>query len=161
MAGREKRAERQKELIGRFGRPLISFSLNIPGPDKISGPWAGVLAAGLEAVEQRLWERKFALIHRERGLSAAGPEAFLVVAAKAAELKEMTMAIEDSHPLGRIFDLDVLDEKAAPLSRKMYGRSGRKCILCGGQAALCGRGGRHGTEDVLRRLKEMVDACLG
>jgi holo-ACP synthase len=143
-------------LISRFGRPLISFSLNIPGPDKLSGPWARVMAVGLEAIEQQMRERSLAIRHRESGRTAAGLEAFLVVEADAAGLKELAMAIERDHPLGRLFDLDVLDERAWPLSRESYGESKRACVICGGQTALCRRGGQHTTEVVLRRLEEIV-----
>ena len=38
MAGaREQRAKRQEELISEFGLPVISFTMNIPGPVKYSG----------------------------------------------------------------------------------------------------------------------------
>ncbi|MBR4288051.1 MAG: citrate lyase holo-[Clostridia bacterium] len=33
---REKRAEQQKELLRRFSAPVISFTMNIPGPEKTS-----------------------------------------------------------------------------------------------------------------------------
>ena len=34
LAARDRRAERQRELLGKFGLPMISFTMNIAGPVK-------------------------------------------------------------------------------------------------------------------------------
>ncbi|MDL2226067.1 citrate lyase holo-[acyl-carrier protein] synthase [Deltaproteobacteria bacterium OttesenSCG-928-M10] len=158
LAGREKRAAHQRDLIRRFGRPLVSFSLNIPGPDKLSGPWGEVLKAGLEAVVLKMRDQNLDVRYYETGCTAAGHEAFLVVDAAAAGLKELAMAVELGHPLGRLFDIDVLDEHGAQLSRESGGGEKRACIVCGAPAALCRRDGKHTVEEVLRRFAEMTDA---
>jgi holo-ACP synthase len=116
------------------------------------------LAAGLEAVDRKMQEQNLEIRHLETGGTAAGHEAFLVVDAEAAALKELAAAIERDHPLGRLFDIDVFDEHYGQLSRESCGGAKRACLICGGQAALCRRSGRHTTEDVLRRLEKIVSA---
>ena len=36
LEARERRAQRQRELTAQFGLPLVSFTMNIPGPVKNS-----------------------------------------------------------------------------------------------------------------------------
>ena len=158
LAGREKRVKRQRELIRLFAMPLLSFSLNIPGPDKLSRPWAKVFAAGLDAVAGKLRERSLESRYRETGGTAAGHEAFWIVEADAVRLKELAMVIERDHPLGRLFDIDVFDEYAEQFSRESRGGEKRPCVICGGNTALCRRSGRHTLENVLRRFEEIARA---
>ena len=53
MAARERRAERQKELLEQGGA-LISFTLNIPGPLKLSPLWERGFNEGCRLIEARL-----------------------------------------------------------------------------------------------------------
>ena len=35
LDAREKRAQRQKELLAEYNKPIVSFTMNIPGPVKL------------------------------------------------------------------------------------------------------------------------------
>ena len=36
MEARDRRAQRQRELLAEFGQTLLCFTMNIPGPEKLS-----------------------------------------------------------------------------------------------------------------------------
>ena len=51
---RERRAARQRELLGQYHAPLISFTMNIPGPVKDSPLIRRGFRTGLALLEERL-----------------------------------------------------------------------------------------------------------
>lgn len=60
--------------------------------------------------------------------------------------------IEETHPLGRLFDIDVLDSEGHKLSRPQY----RPCLICGNQAQLCARTRRHTVAEMQAKIEEML-----
>lgn len=73
-------------------------------------------------------------------VSASGPEGMLSIAAPARDLKLATIELEHSHPLGRLWDIDVLTPEGEILSRRDYSLPPRRCLLCEQSAAVCARG---------------------
>ena len=72
---RERRAQRQQELLQEFGRPLVCFTMNIPGPVKISPLICRSFRLGLAQLEGALPN----ILHREVREEVTGCEAFLAV----------------------------------------------------------------------------------
>jgi holo-ACP synthase/triphosphoribosyl-dephospho-CoA synthase len=64
----------------------------------------------------------------------------------AQELKQLAMDLEDTDPIGRLFDMDVLDTDGKKLSREELGKARRKCLLCDRDAAICARSRAHGLD---------------
>ena len=91
MAARERRAERQKELLEQGGA-LISFTLNIPGPLKISPLWERGFNEGCRLIEARLAQEKWPVKHRSRYAETTGYEAFWLLDAPADKLKRAMVA---------------------------------------------------------------------
>ncbi len=95
-------------------------------------------------------------------VSASGPEGMLSIAAPARDLKLATIELEHSHPLGRLWDIDVLTPEGEILSRRDYSLPPRRCLLCEQSAAVCARGKTHQLTDLLNRMEALlndVDAC--
>ena len=51
--------------------------------------------------------------------------------------------LEDHHPLGRLWDLDVLAPEQGQLSRQDLGFPARQCLVCDEPAHACARSRRH------------------
>ena len=132
---REQRSRRQTQLIREFGRPLVSFSMNIPGPVKDSPIIRRGFRAGCKALEAELCEA--VLLFREISEAATGCEAFYVVDMDPLALKARTAAIEDHHPLGRLLDLDVIGPDLCKLDREAVGGGSRNCLVCGAPGRGC------------------------
>ena len=67
--------------------------------------------------------------------------------------KILTTEIEETHPIGRLFDIDVIDTDGQKLSRPSY----RKCIICGCQAQECARTRKHTVEEMQAKIEEMLE----
>lgn len=147
LAFREEKSKRREALFSAFHLPIVSFSLNLPGPEKRSpladfafrrGVKLGLFAFGKPAHFETLSEK-------------GGSCAFFVVDLPAKELKDRAMDLENS-PAGRLFDFDVYDENGEALHRK----TPRRCFLCEKPAAECAGRRSH----PLSELTGTVNALL-
>lgn len=98
------------------------------------------------------------LYQEERDL-ATGFEAYLVVSMPPEQAKKLCCDIEDTHPLGRLMDIDVIVDSSTspgmteelsvrPLGRADIGRPERRCLLCGKPARECMRAHTHTQEEI-------------
>ena len=60
----ERRAAVREELIGLYGLPVVSFTLNIPGPVKVFRGVPSFFERGVQAVKQALSDRRISSCHR-------------------------------------------------------------------------------------------------
>ncbi len=135
LEAREARAFRQFQLNREWQKPLISFSMNIPGPVKISPLISRGFHSGCERLEKLL--PAGAIVHQEFTEGITGCEAIYVIDMMAEAIKTITTEIEDTHPLGRLFDMDVLDTQLTKLDRENFGGGNRNCIVCGAPGRGC------------------------
>lgn len=150
LLARETRAKRQKELLKTYGLPVISFTMNIAGPQKNSPLIRRAFHVGL----RRLYESidKDNIVFCEENDYDTGCEAFLSVDMDAHALKEICECIEEESALGRLFDIDVIHANSNKLCRK----SERGCIVCGAPGRACSAGRLHSAEAV----KEASDTIM-
>jgi len=156
LEAREARARRQQELLREYGCPLISFTMNIAGPEKTGPLIRRGFRLGLRLLDGQLARVGAAVLHRETQDRVTGCEAMYAVAYPAAALKELCCGVEDNSPLGRLFDLDVLRSDGAKLERTKP----RRCLLCGRPAADCSRSRRHTVEQLRTRTRELLEDAL-
>jgi holo-ACP synthase/triphosphoribosyl-dephospho-CoA synthase len=155
LAEREDRVRRQKELLDKFGPPLLCLTLNIPGPYK-NFPWARrCFFEGLAALKKNLRAEGMGLRHEEWFEGPAGYRGFITVEAEGLAVKALSVQLEETHPLGRLFDIDVL-EGAGKIPRTAVGAEERKCLVCGGNAFACGRNRTHGVEELIPTVLQIM-----
>lgn len=150
---REERAKHQTELIKEYGLPLLCFTLNIAGPVKNSPLIGFAFKTGIELIKERLGD---SIVHLERFSANTGCEAFVVSKLSAEELKKLMLEIEDTSPIGRWFDLDVIDISGNKLSRS----EPRRCIICGDMAAVCARSRAHSVNELQKTTNAAFAAEL-
>lgn len=92
----------------------------------------------------------------ERDLNT-GYEAYLITMLPLLEAKRVAVEIEDTHPLGRLFDIDVIDKQGIPVSRDRVGGQPRRCLVCDHEARYCMRMRWHTQEEIWARIKQMTD----
>lgn len=157
LQAREARAERQQALLAQYAAPLISFTLNIPGPMKNSVAYLHAHDAGLRALHQALQQSGYQVLHEEARESVAGREAFLVVAGGVATAqKRLCISLEDQHPLGRLFDFDVLTSDGEAVHRETVGSVSRTCLICNELAHACARSRRHSLSELLAVIERLI-----
>jgi holo-ACP synthase len=155
---REVRAARQRALVGRFGRPVVSLTLVNPGPVKDTMEAGIVFEAACAALRRTLEDDGYRVESAEESRLATGPEAMLVVDADALELKRALVRLEERHPLGRLWDLDVIERDATSVGRSLLGLPPRTCLACDEPAHACARARRHPLADLRRVIGEKIDA---
>jgi len=160
LDARERRAKRQRELLGRFGQTMICFTMNIAGPVKNSPLISRGYALGRRLLEQQLAAAGMKVTHFEEIREKTGNEAFFLVASSPLAVKKITSEIEDSTPIGRLFDMDVLDETGRKIDRQELGKEGRRCLICGGAAAACARSRTHTVAELQAKTTQILEAAL-
>jgi len=154
---REERVDRQRSLIERYSKPVISFCMNIAGPVKTSILIERAFRVGLRRLEGSLAASNARILSKQVLYNVTGPEAFLCVDMPARMLKKITCRLEDSDDLGRLYDLDVIDTDFAKVERAGLGKNERKCLICNNEAKVCSSRRVHSVEQLQNRTKEIME----
>lgn len=152
MDCRERRIYIQNELLQKHRRPVISFCMNIPGPIKTNPQIRAAFLAGKKELLDALQKHGYAVLQQADIAEPTGDEWIAAVDAGANEIKEVTMEIENSHPLGRLFDMDVININNEKLSRPRF----RKCLICDKQAQECARSRSHTVAEMQAAIERML-----
>lgn len=156
MEARERRAQRQRELLAEYGQTLLCFTLNIPGPEKDGALIRQGFRLGQRQLRQGFLRLGIQPLHQEESLGFTGCEAFYVLPLAPLEIKRMTADIEQADEVGRLFDLDVLRPDGSKVDRREIGLPERACLICGGEAKACARSRAH----TVAELRARVDGIL-
>lgn len=139
MACRDRRAYIQRKLLKEYNVPVISFSMNIPGSVKTTPLIRSGFERGKMALLRSLDSRDIALFQSYEFHECTGDELIIAADASAKMLKNLACAIEEESPLGRLFDIDIIDTDGTKLSRPVR----RKCLICNCEAQDCARSRKH------------------
>lgn len=153
---RERRAALQETILSSYGIPLICLTLNIPGPDKHSKLYDAIFMTACDELEFRCSSYDFSLVCLSNRGDSAGNEAIFCANKDPIILKEITTNIEEEHPLGRIFDIDVIDSTGRIVSRRDIGQETRQCIVCGDNPQICRRLQKHALNELLSVIKKFA-----
>ena len=179
LASRDSRhAMQQKLLAEHSGKTLVCLTVVMPGSVKRNQQSLIVAHA---AVEQMIESYELGVRNDELGVRndelgvrsdelgirfggrlierdlETGYEAYLITDLPLLEAKRIAVQIEDTHPLGRLFDIDIIDKDGVPVSRDRVGSSPRRCLVCNREARYCMRMRWHTQEEIWERINAMVD----
>ena len=132
LDARERRVQHQQELLARYHKPLICFTMNICGPVKDSPLIRRGFGRGRQLLRQQFLRAKLTPLHQDAVREVTGCEAFYVLDADPLTIKKFTTDIEDATPLGRLFDMDVIRPDGLKVDREELNLEGRRCLICGG-----------------------------
>jgi holo-ACP synthase / triphosphoribosyl-dephospho-CoA synthase len=153
MAYREKRLHRRQELLSEYALPLACLGLNIPGEYK-DFPWARrCFHEEIEAFKLALEAEGLAISYEERKEESAGYTAYVSVDSGPETLKALALRLEDTHPLGRLFDIDIHEPGGTKLSRQ----GTRQCLVCTESAFVCARSRAHTLEELSAALLNIME----
>jgi len=152
LQSRDERAARQLFLRRSYaGKTLLCLTVVMPGPEKRSARSKRIAEAAVEAVRKTFFPEYEELRDLETGY-----EGYFIIDAPLLGVKRAAVALEDTHPLGRLFDLDVAGPDG-PLSRSAVGAEERRCLLCERPARLCMREHRHSYTELLAAIDSLLD----
>lgn len=160
---REKKAQMQDTLRLRYsGTITVALGMNIPGPKKTDEAIVRAFREGCRELETVLERAGLNMEEKIRLEEAAGNVAFFCVAKPAGEegfasqVKRLTVEVEELHPLGRLFDIDVYAADGTAVSRQQLGAPGRRCLICQEDAKVCGRSRAHSVQELQQQVYEII-----
>ncbi|EMN1411164.1 citrate lyase holo-[acyl-carrier protein] synthase [Enterobacter cloacae] len=157
LNGREQRARRQQAWLFQSDHAVVSVTLVWPGEVKDTALARRVMAAANDAIGDLLRTHQWTVCRQQTLQLVTGPEALWSVAAPAWMIKHVTAHLEDSHPLGRLWDIDVLCPKAGLLKRNAIQQPLRRCFICHEPAHVCSRMRRHSQAELTRVIEALTD----
>ena len=160
LQNREQRVLRQRELLAAYGKPLICFTMNIPGPVKNNFWIREGFLLGKRQLLALLASANIPVLHQEEISTVTGCEGFFVVDAPARQVKELAVRLEDSLPAGRLYDMDVITTAGEKVSRQELGMSDRTCLICGKPARVCGPVRAHSAGELSQKAQEILFAAV-
>ena len=152
MFCRDRRVQIQNEFIEKYQKPVVSFCMNIPGPIKTTPLIQNGFEEGKEALLHALSVADMAVLESRVFHDITGDEMLLCVNAPADKIKDLAQKIEETHPYGRLFDMDVIGTNGQKLSRPSY----RKCLICDCQAQECARARKHTITEMQDKIEEIL-----
>ena len=160
LEARERRAARQQALLRAYGKTMVCFTMNIAGPVKNNSLIRRGYVLGKGLLRQQLGVAGVPITHFEEIQEKTGNEAIFLLDADPLAVKAITVEIEDHAPVGRLFDMDVLCPDERKVDRQELGLSGRKCLICGGQAQACARSRTHTVAQLQEKTREILCQAL-
>ena len=150
LGARERRVSIQNEMLADAGpgQCLVCLTMNIPGDVKRTPMTRMLFDTGLAEMATAGFKTVKELILDE----ATGSEAFWLLDENGPRIKAKLEAVEDAYPAARLYDFDVIMPDGAKLSRV----TGRKCLICDAYAAECARSRRHGLEQVMKAVDDLL-----
>lgn len=157
LESREARMIRQHQLIEQYQGPLISLTITMPGEIKLNDSVLFLYHLATEHILNYCKINQIECPQHIQSIKNSGPEGFFVINWPEQNLKHLCIEIEHSHPLGRLWDIDVIsvkDKKA--ISRTELGYPSRRCLICNDDAKVCARSRNHALSDVIQTIETMV-----
>lgn len=158
LASRDARHAMQHALLAEHpGKTLVCLTVVMPGSVKRNEASLTVAHAAVAAMRRAFATRDGCptpLIERDLN---TGYEAYLLSDLPLLDAKRTAVAIEDSHPLGRLFDIDIIDRQGIPVSRDRVGVGPRRCLVCDREARYCMRMRWHTQEEIWQKIDALVE----
>ncbi len=158
LASRDRRVEMQQQLREKYPNlTLVCLTVIMPGNVKRNLSSLIASHAAINALIERFSGNIVDIITRDL---ETGYEAFLITDLSQRDAKIIACDIEDSHQLGRLFDIDILDNDGVPVKRDTVGYSPRRCLMCDNEARYCMRNRTHTPQELNAQIQMMIDSYV-
>ncbi|MBQ7155160.1 MAG: citrate lyase holo-[Synergistaceae bacterium] len=157
LARREARSRQQQTFLQTHRSPLVSFSMNIPGPIKTNPQIRKAFMLGRNLLFRQLNDAGAQILADSEIHEDTGDELLLAVGnIEPSKLKDIAVQIEEISPFGRLYDIDVLDAEGQKLSRPNF----RKCLICDKQAQDCARSRTHSVKEMQNAIDILLEVII-
>ena len=157
LTSKEQRARLQQAWLFQSDHTVVSVTLVWPGEVKDTALTRRVMAVANQALGELFHTHQWKVCRHQALHPVTGPEALWSVAAPAWMIKHVTAHLEDNHPLGRLWDIDVFCPKKGLLKRNAIQQPMRRCFICHEPAHVCSRSRRHSQAELMRVIEELTD----
>ena len=157
LIAREERVAIQNALLGKYRAPVISFTMNMAGPVKVTALSHRAFLWGCEQLRLGFVQNKFPVLAEQTRSLPTGDEAYFAIDAPAEKVKGLCVEIEESDNMGRLFDMDVIGLDGKKLERG----SERPCIVCGEPGRGCASRRVHTAAEVREASDLLLKSSIG
>lgn len=158
LASRDRRVEMQQKLREKHpDGSLVCLTVIMPGNVKRNLLSLIVSQAAVNALLNRFEGNIVDVVTRDL---ETGYEAYIVTDLSQHDTKLIACEIEDKHPLGRLFDIDIFDNDGMPIKRETVGFEPRRCLMCNNEARYCMRNRSHSPQELNAKIQEMIDTYV-
>ncbi len=142
---RERRAKKQKQFLDKYHSTIISFCMNIPGPIKTNEEITRIFHDGVHDILKYLQNNHITILESIEYNEKTGNELILAIDSQDHKgIKNAMTNIEETHSMGRLFDIDIIDSNGNKMSRNTF----RKCFICNCQAQECAAKRKHSVPEM-------------
>ncbi|MBQ1678749.1 MAG: citrate lyase holo-[Oscillospiraceae bacterium] len=149
LTAREERVAIQNALLSEYKTPVISFTMNIAGPVKVTALSHRAFLWGMDQLRLGFLQNKMQVKKEFSRNLPTGDEGYFAIDAPAERVKALCVEIEEANSMGRmgrLFDMDVIGLDGKKLERGTE----RPCIVCG----------KPGRDCASRRLHSVAELQL-
>ena len=146
LTAREERVSIQNALLAEYHTPVVSFTMNIAGPVKVTALSHRAFLWGMEQLRLGFLQNKMKVLKEFSRSLPTGDEGYFAVDAPAEAVKALCVEIEEANSMGRLFDMDLIGLDGKKLERGTE----RPCIVCG----------KPGRDCASRRLHSVAELQL-
>jgi len=158
LLARDQRREKQIELLDAYpNTTLICITIVMPGSVKLDDNTIIIGQTAKKEVKKAFQQSTIYTLEEKK---KTGYEFYLLTKENCLEVKKICCFIEQNHPLGRLFDIDVLDNNHNIINREEVGYEKRKCLLCDNEARFCMRNHTHTQDEILNHIDLLVNNYL-
>ncbi len=150
LEAREERDALERSFLKETGKVLLTLRGNYPGEDKN----VPAVSFVVETLRRKVLQ-SFRVEEEITHLSKEGRIYFFLLLEEGEKAKRKAVQLEETHPLGRLADLDVRDGEKI-YSRRDLSLPDRRCYLCGEKAVYCVRSKKHAIEEVILYFEKQV-----
>ncbi len=157
---RETKAMEQERLCHLYkDSVVIGLGMNIPGPIKRTPSVFHLFEDGMAKFEAIISQsggviKEKIIMNGHAGLAAV----YSVTGTYAYVLKKKSISLENSHPCGRLFDIDIFNRYGSSIKREQIGFPKRKCLICNCDAKICGRSRAHSIQELTDHVWKMIES---
>jgi len=151
LQSRDERQATQQALLQQYsGATLCCLTIVMPGSEKRNDMTEVIARAAVEAILNKMGLHIVNFFTQDK---PTGFEAYAVLDCPADRAKALACEIEETHPLGRLMDIDILSSDGIHLSRQ----TPRRCLLCDNEARVCMRAHTHTPEQLMAKITQLID----
>ncbi len=145
----------QQSLLER-ATAVVQVGLNMPGGFSLY-PAQCLISVAEKSVQAYLSAQNATIVECVSMETAIGPYRLIALRVDGLPLllKAALVSLEESHPQGRLWDLDVITASGA-IDRAALGLPPRTCLLCAYPAHECRRQGRHAPGAVIKAAQKIA-----
>ena len=156
LIAREERVGIQNALLAEYPAPVVSFTMNVAGPVKVTGLSHRAFLWGMEQLRLGFVQNRMRVLKEYTRSLPTGDEGYFAVDAPAEAVKALCVEIEESFAAGRLYDMDVIGLDGKKLERGVE----RPCIVCGEPGRGCASRRVHTAAEVREAGDRVLEQAL-